>query len=77
MKGTLRVFTTSPEVKEIWRSITRIESGGPVGPISEGAGAVTDWTELTYAVVDIKGNVQQQPPDLIKLAIVPIVDVVT
>jgi DNA polymerase III epsilon subunit-like protein len=34
---------------------------------------VTDWTKLTYAVVDVEGN-GQQPPDLVELAIVPIVD---
>lgn len=33
---------------------------------------MTDWTNLTYAVVDVEGN-GQQPPDLVELAIVPIV----
>ena len=33
---------------------------------------MTDWTSLTYAVVDVEGN-GQQPPDLVELAIVPIV----
>ncbi|WP_067797922.1 3'-5' exonuclease [Actinomadura formosensis] len=33
---------------------------------------MTDWTELTYAVVDVEGN-GQQPPDLVELAIVPII----
>jgi len=33
---------------------------------------VTDWTSLTYAVVDVEGN-RQQPPDLVELAIVPII----
>ena len=34
---------------------------------------MTDWTSLTYAVVDVEGN-GQQPPDLVELAIVPIVN---
>lgn len=34
---------------------------------------MTDWTDLRYAVVDVEGN-GQQPPDLVELAIVPIVD---
>ncbi len=33
---------------------------------------MTDWTSLNYAVVDVEGN-GQQPPDLVELAIVPIV----
>jgi exodeoxyribonuclease X len=33
---------------------------------------MTDWTSLNYAVVDVEGN-GQQPPDLIELAVVPIV----
>jgi exodeoxyribonuclease X len=33
---------------------------------------MTDWTSLTYAVVDVEGN-GQQPPDLVELAVVPIV----
>jgi exodeoxyribonuclease X len=33
---------------------------------------MTDWTSLSYAVVDVEGN-GQQPPDLVELAIVPIV----
>jgi len=33
---------------------------------------MTDWTTLTYVVVDVEGN-GQQPPDLVELAIVPIV----
>jgi len=32
---------------------------------------MTDWTSLTYAVVDVEGN-GQQPPDLVELAVVPI-----
>lgn len=32
---------------------------------------MTDWTSLSYAVVDVEGN-GQQPPDLVELAIVPI-----
>jgi DNA polymerase III epsilon subunit-like protein len=34
---------------------------------------MTDWTSLRYAVVDVEGN-GQQPPDLVELAVVPIVD---
>jgi len=34
---------------------------------------MTDWTRLRYAVVDVEGN-GQQPPDLVELAIVPIID---
>ena len=33
---------------------------------------MTDWTSLTYVVVDVEGN-GQQPPDLVELATVPIV----
>jgi exodeoxyribonuclease X len=33
---------------------------------------MTDWTSITYAVVDVEGN-GQQPPDLVELAVVPIV----
>lgn len=33
---------------------------------------MTDWTGLRYAVVDVEGN-GQQPPDLVELAVVPIV----
>jgi DNA polymerase III epsilon subunit-like protein len=33
---------------------------------------MTDWTTLRYAVVDVEGN-GQQPPDLVELAVVPIV----
>jgi len=33
---------------------------------------MTDWTSLAYAVVDVEGN-GQQPPDLVELAVVPIV----
>jgi exodeoxyribonuclease X len=33
---------------------------------------MTDWTSLRYAVVDVEGN-GQQPPDLVELAVVPIV----
>ncbi len=32
---------------------------------------MTDWTSLGYAVVDVEGN-GQQPPDLVELAVVPI-----
>ena len=34
---------------------------------------MTDWTSLRYAVVDVEGN-GQQPPDLVEVAAVPIVD---
>jgi exodeoxyribonuclease X len=33
---------------------------------------MTDWTSLTYVVVDVEGN-GQQPPDLVELAAVPII----
>jgi exodeoxyribonuclease X len=33
---------------------------------------VTDWTRLTYVVVDVEGN-GHQPPELVELAVVPIV----
>lgn len=33
---------------------------------------MTDWTNLSYVVVDVEGN-GQQPPDLVELAAVPIV----
>jgi DNA polymerase III epsilon subunit-like protein len=33
---------------------------------------MTDWTSLSYVVVDVEGN-GQQPPDLVELATVPIV----
>ena len=33
---------------------------------------MTDWTSLTYVVVDVEGN-GAQPPDLVELAAVPIV----
>ncbi len=33
---------------------------------------MTDWTSLTYVVVDVEGN-GQHPPDLVELAAVPIV----
>jgi DNA polymerase III epsilon subunit-like protein len=34
---------------------------------------VTDWTSLSFVVVDVEGN-GQQPPDLVELAAVPVVD---
>jgi DNA polymerase III epsilon subunit-like protein len=34
---------------------------------------MTDWTTLHYVVVDVEGN-GQQPPDLVELATVPVVD---
>ncbi|MGH3427682.1 MAG: hypothetical protein ACRDRI_09175 [Pseudonocardiaceae bacterium] len=33
---------------------------------------MTDWTAVRYAVVDVEGN-GRQPPDLVELAVVPIV----
>ena len=33
---------------------------------------MTDWTTLSYAVVDVEGN-GHHPPDLVELAVVPIV----
>jgi exodeoxyribonuclease X len=33
---------------------------------------MTDWTTLSYVVVDVEGN-GQQPPDLVELAVVPII----
>jgi DNA polymerase III epsilon subunit-like protein len=33
---------------------------------------MTDWASINYAVVDVEGN-GQQPPDLVELAVVPIV----
>ncbi len=38
----------------------------------EGNTGMTDWTSLSYVVVDVEGN-GQQPPDLVELAAVPIV----
>jgi hypothetical protein len=32
---------------------------------------MTDWTTLHYVVVDVEGN-GQQPPELVELAVVPI-----
>lgn len=48
--------------------------GGMVEPTSDGrtVAKMTDWTSLNYVVVDVEGN-GQQPPDLVELAIVPIV----
>jgi DNA polymerase III epsilon subunit-like protein len=34
---------------------------------------MADWTSLSYVVVDMEGN-GQQPPDLVELAAVPVVD---
>lgn len=34
--------------------------------------AMTDWTSRSYVVVDVEGN-GQQPPDLVELAVVPII----
>lgn len=39
----------------------------------EGSLGMTDWTSLNYVVVDVEGN-GHQPPDLVELAAVPIVD---
>jgi DNA polymerase III epsilon subunit-like protein len=33
---------------------------------------MSDWTSLRYAVVDVEGN-GQQPPDLVEVAVIPIV----
>lgn len=33
---------------------------------------MTDWTSLNYVVVDVEGN-GQRPPDLVELAVVPVV----
>ncbi|MGH3780685.1 MAG: hypothetical protein ACRDRO_08680 [Pseudonocardiaceae bacterium] len=33
---------------------------------------MTDWTSLSYVVVDVEGN-GAQPPDLVELAAVPII----
>lgn len=33
---------------------------------------MTDWASLTYVVVDVEGN-GQQPPELVELAVVPII----
>jgi exodeoxyribonuclease X len=46
-----------------------------VAPTSVGRTGITvdDWTSLTYVVVDVEGN-GHQPPDLVELAAVPIVD---
>jgi DNA polymerase III epsilon subunit family exonuclease len=42
-------------------------------PISDGrTHLVTSWTDPKYVVVDVEGN-GQQPPELVELAIVPIV----
>jgi exodeoxyribonuclease X len=37
---------------------------------------MADWKTLTYVVVDVEGN-GQQPPDLVELAVVPVVGGVT
>jgi hypothetical protein len=43
-------------------------------PISDGRQRqMTDWASVRYAVVDVEGN-GQQPPDLVELAVVPIVN---
>jgi DNA polymerase III epsilon subunit family exonuclease len=39
----------------------------------EGSDSMTHWTSLNYVVVDVEGN-GQQPPDLVELAAVPIVN---
>jgi exodeoxyribonuclease X len=45
-----------------------------VEPTSDGRTTkqMADWTTLNYVVVDVEGN-GQQPPDLVELAVVPIV----
>lgn len=52
----------------------RTMSGGTDAPTSDGRAnkQMADWTDLNYAVVDVEGN-GQQPPELVELAIVPIV----
>jgi DNA polymerase III epsilon subunit-like protein len=53
---------------------TRTMPTATAGRISAGRKwTMTDWMSLTYAVVDVEGN-GQQPPDLVELAVVPIVD---
>jgi exodeoxyribonuclease X len=49
-------------------------NGGTVVPTSDGKAEakMTDWTSLSYVVVDVEGN-GQQPPELVELAAVPIV----
>lgn len=46
-----------------------------VEPTSDGRNRikVTDWTSLNYVVVDVEGN-GQQPPELVELAAVPVVE---
>src|SRR5580693_4598784 len=52
---------------------TRTGLGGTGGRTSDGKGRqMSDWASLRYAVVDVEGN-GQQPPDLVELAVVPIV----
>lgn len=54
---------------------TRTSSGGMAELTSDGRTAnwMADWTSLNYVVVDVEGN-GQQPPDLVELGAVPIVD---
>jgi exodeoxyribonuclease X len=54
--------------------VTRTTRAVMVGPTLDGRThlAMTDWTKLRYAVVDVEGN-GQQPPDLVEVATVPIV----
>lgn len=49
-------------------------NGGTAVPTSVGRveTTMTDWTSLSYVIVDVEGN-GQQPPDLVELAAVPIV----
>jgi exodeoxyribonuclease X len=53
-------------------SLTRTTPGNMDGRTSVGKGhEMTDWTTLTYVVVDVEGN-GRQPPELVELAVVPI-----
>jgi DNA polymerase III epsilon subunit-like protein len=55
--------------------VTRTMSGGMVEPTSDGRTRpkMTDWTSLSYVVVDVEGN-GQQPPELVEVATVPIIE---
>src|SRR5262249_42461385 len=53
----------------------RTASAGMVVLTSDGRvrSMMTDWTSQSFVVVDVEGN-GQQPPDLVELAAVPVVD---
>jgi len=54
-------------------SATRVTPAGLVARTPDGRNTpMTDWTSLSYVVVDVEGN-GQQPPDLVELATVPII----